>query len=70
MIIHFLSSYYAFNCGYRDNDLILRIKTKIKHILIRNSVIFLAVHISKYWSEANTMIDIEVDILLHVNCVF
>lgn len=70
MIIHFLSSYYAFNCGYRHDDLILRIKTKIKHVLIRNSIIFLAVDIGEYWGESNTMIYIEVDILLYVNCVF
>lgn len=67
MVIHLLSFYYFLNSRNRDYNLVLRIEVEVKHILIWYSILFFAVYISENGSEANTMVNVEVNILFHID---
>ncbi len=70
MFLHLLPLNDLFDLIERDDDLLLRIQTKIELLTIRNPIIFLTVHICIYACEPNAMINIQVDILLDIHGIF
>lgn len=66
MIFHLLFFHHVFDSLYRYCYLFLRIQSEIKRLTIWNSVILFTIHIHPDISQTNTMINIEIDILLDI----